>query len=169
MSERQLSLELIAQQEAQLAAEKLLCEQCRFEYPLTTEYWLIDGDLVKQPCLACQREEHDLMIVPDDTPLGEIAGLIASQVVLTPGIQQLSDNISQGFGGVEGIANFVRREFHLAPGGSQTRFKYLKMITDIIAQASEQKQRQTNLDLFTNEDLAALLKEKLKKVAKDVD
>jgi len=153
--------------EEDLSGDVLLCDECRFEYPLTTEYWHIVNDLVRQPCFACMRDDVQLSIVPPRTHYGNIATTIAEQVTLTPGIQQLADQISLAFDGVTGIAEFVRREFHLAKGGSAVRHKYLKMITDLLSEASDRQQKQTNLDLFTNDDLVTLLVAKLEKISQD--
>jgi len=164
MIEKQLTLGL-ASKEDELAPKILTCEECRFEYPVTHEYWDMSGDEPRQPCNACLAESQQLTVVPPQGKFETLANTIAGQVMTTPGIQQLADELNLSFDGVDGIAEFVRREFHLAKGGSAVRFKYLKMITDLLAEASDRQQKITNLDLFTNEDLVALLMTKLQTIS----
>ncbi len=148
-----------------------VCTSCGAGYPLNMRhiYFHKDGaadDSYHSMCKSC-RKANASKRSKEKIGAAAMASRAARDMIFhathnatkrqAASITDLSDALSDVFGGVEGYAKILRQEFNDTPKGAAARTKILSLVTTVISKASEINKDRTNLDDLKDDELDAML------------
>lgn len=152
------------------------CVECGYDYPIDETYFYFDDDgCLKQPCKDCIRESAEKKAGKElikakklaENILGtSVVDKIASgQLMITPGMEKLADEVMEIFGGERSLASFVYQEFFAAPAGGHVRLGYIDKIFRLLKAVDQARaaQKSKESDMVSDADIKAYLEKMMGK------
>jgi len=150
-----------------------VCHQCGGTFP-AEQFGRTEGGNLTKWCNACRQERQaDRAIKRQEKTLDDIEK--AALQVFTrgasiggenvPHVSELLERVMMLFGGSNGFASAIVKQYFDAPVGSATRTKLLETITKLTVNVSEQGASKKPLELWTDEELEAELDKRLEGIA----
>ena len=150
-----------------------VCHQCGGTFPAEQFGRTETGGLTKW-CNGCRQERQAGRAIKRQEKTLDDIEKAALQVFTrgaatggenVPHVSELLERTIQLFGGSNGFASAIVKQFFDAAPGSATRTKLLETITKLTVNVSEQGASKKPLELWTDEELEAELDQRLEKIA----
>jgi len=154
-------------------SEDKVCHQCGRTFP-EEQFGKTEAGNLTRHCHECRHERQSKRAIKRQEKTLDDIEKAALQVFTrgasiggenVPHVSELLERVMMLFGGSNGFASAIVKQYFDAPVGSATRTKLLETITKLTVNVSEQGASKKPLELWTDEELEAELDKRLEGIA----
>lgn len=153
-----------------IAAKDRQCISCQHVKTLVPKYWRRyggeNGDF-KTTCKVCERKAHTARKM-DRIERKAVEHMLDSVAIggsNIPHTAELLESIMHYFGGANGFASMLLKQYFESPPGSRVRNSVLEMIVRLAAKNTEQGGAKKPIQLYSEEELEQEIDNRIRQVA----
>jgi len=145
------------------------CEKCLLPYPLTKKHFARAAGCThkfRRVCRRCQKKQkrQDALDKVEANAVDSFVSRMISGGANIPHTAELTEAIMNNFGGVNGFAALVMKQFWDAKPGSRCRSSMLEMISRITIKNTEQGGARKPIDLYSEEELQSEIDKRIEAI-----
>lgn len=147
------------------------CVSCKSVLPETKEHFVpverADGDALSYTCIECNEraKRSAKMAVIEKTAVEHLLEVATTGGSKIPHTAEVLESIMHYFGGTNGFASVLLKQYFDSPPGSRIRSGVLEMILRLTAKNTEQGGARKPLQLYSEEELEEEIDERIRQAA----